>query len=108
MTDIHRQIADLEADIDALSDAAERCRKSMIVARLAIIAGVLLVGASLSGFVRTDALVLVIGIAATLAGIGLLGSSRGSLEHITGKIRASEARRGELIDGMNLQTVQDG
>jgi predicted benzoate:H+ symporter BenE len=108
MTDLHQQIAALEADIDALSDAAERCRKSMIVARLAIIAGVLLVGASLSGFVRTDALVLVIGIATTLAGIGLLGSSRGSLEHITGKIRASEARRDELIDGMNLQTVQDG
>jgi predicted benzoate:H+ symporter BenE len=108
MTDLHQQIADLEADIDALSDAAERCRKSMIVARLAVIAGVLLVGASLSGFVRTDALILVIGIAATLAGIGLLGSSRGSLEHITGKIRTSEARRDELIDGMNLQTVQDG
>ena len=108
MTDIHRQIADLEADIDALSDAAERCRKSMIVARLAIIAGVLLVGASLSGFVRSDALVLVIGIAATLAGIGFLGSGRGSLEHITGKIRASEVRRDELIDGMNLQTVRDG
>jgi hypothetical protein len=108
MTDLHQQIADLEADIDALSDAAERCRKSMIVARLAIIAGVLLVGASLSGFVRTDALVLVIGIAATLAGIGFLGSSRGSLEHITGKIRASEVRRDELIDGMNLQAVQDG
>jgi hypothetical protein len=108
MTDIHRQIADLEADIDALSDAAERCRKSMIVARLAIIAGVLLVGASLSGFVRTDALVLVIGIAATLVGIGLLGSSRGSLEHIIGKIRASEARRDALIDGVNLRTVQDG
>jgi predicted benzoate:H+ symporter BenE len=108
MTDLHQQIADLEADIDALSDAAERCRKSMIVARMAVIAGVLLVGASLSGFVRTDALVLVIGIAATLAGIGLLGSSRGSLEHITGKIRTSEARRDELINGMNLQTVQDG
>jgi hypothetical protein len=108
MTDLHQQIADLEADIDALSDAAERCRKSMIVARLAVIAGVLLVGASLSGFVRTDALILVIGIAATLAGIGLLGSSRGSLEHITGKIRASEARRDGMIDGMNLQTFQDG
>jgi hypothetical protein len=108
MTDLPQQIADLEADIDALSDAAEQCRKSMIVARLAVIAGVLLVGASLSGFVRTDALVLVIGIAVTLAGIGLLGSSRGSWEHITGKIRASEARRDELIDGMNLQTAQDG
>jgi hypothetical protein len=108
MTDLHKQIADLETEIDALSQAAEQCRKSMIVARLAIIAGVLLVGASLSGFIRTDALVLVIGIAATLAGIGLLGSSRGSLEHITGKIRASEARRDDLIDGMNFQTVQDG
>jgi predicted benzoate:H+ symporter BenE len=108
MTDLHQQIADLEADIDALSDAAERCRQSMIVARLAVIAGVLLVGASLSGFVRTDALILVIGIAATLAGIGLLGSSRGSLEHIIDKIRTSEARRDELIDGMNLRTVQDG
>jgi hypothetical protein len=108
MTELHQQIADLEADIDALSDAAERCRKSMIVARLAVIAGVLLVGASLFGFVRTDALVLVIGIAATLAGIGFLGSSRGSLEHITDRIRASEARRDELIDGMNLQAVQDG
>jgi hypothetical protein len=108
MTHLPQQIADLEADIDALSDAAEQCRKSMIVARLAVIAGVLLVGASLSGFVRTDALILVIGIAATLAGIGLLGSSRGSLEHITGKIRASEARRDGMIDGMNLQTFQDG
>ncbi len=79
----------------------------MIVAHVAMLAGILLVGASLSGLVRTDALVLVIGIAATLAGIGFLGSSRGSLEHITGKIRASEARRDGMIDGMNLQTVQD-
>jgi hypothetical protein len=108
MTDLHQQIVDLETEIDALSEAAERCRKSMIVARLAIIAGVLLVGAPFSGFIRTDALVLVIGIAATLAGIGLLGSSRGSLEHITGKIRASEARRDHLIDGMSLRTVEDG
>lgn len=106
MTDLHQHIADLETEIDVLSEAAERCRKSMVVARVAIVAGVLLVGASLAGLVRTDALVLVIGIAATLAGIGFLGSSRGSLEQITGKIRAFEVRRDGLIDGMNLQTVQ--
>jgi hypothetical protein len=105
MTDLHQQIVDLETEIDVLSEAAERCRKSMIVARVAILAGVLLVGASLAGLVRTDALALM-GIAATLAGIGFLGSSRGSLEHITGKIRASEVRRDRMIDGMNLQTVQ--
>jgi uncharacterized membrane protein HdeD (DUF308 family) len=107
MNDLHQQIADLETEIDDLSEAAEHCRKSMIVGRVAIIAGVLLVGASLAEFVRTDALVLVIGIAATLAGIGLLGSSRGSLEHITGRIRASEARRDGIIDGMSLQAVHD-
>ncbi|MFD2224913.1 hypothetical protein ACFSM9_14330 [Microvirga arabica] len=107
MTDLHQQIADLESEIDVLSEAAERCRKSMVVARVAILAGVLLVGASLAGLVRTDALALVIGIAATLAGIGFLGSSRGSLEQITGKIRASEARRDRIIDGMSLQSVQN-
>ena len=107
MTDLHQQIAELETEIDVLSEAAERCRKSMILARMAIIAGILLVGASLSGLVQSDALILVIGIAATLAGIGLLGSSRGSLEHIAGKIRASEARRDGMIDGMSLQPVQD-
>jgi hypothetical protein len=46
-------------------------------------------------------------IAATLAGIGLLGSSLGSLEEITGKIQTSEARRDGMIDGMSLPTVQD-
>jgi hypothetical protein len=107
MTDLRQQIADLETEIDDLSEAAEHCRQSMIAARVAIIAGVLLVAASLSRLVRTDALVLVIGIAARLAGIGLLGSSRGSLEHITGKIWASEARRDGIIDGMSLQPVQD-
>ena len=107
MNDLHQQIADLEGEIDDLSEAAERCRKSMIMARVAIIAGVLLVGASLAGLVQTDALVLVIGIAATLAGIGLFGSSRGSLEQITEKLRASEARRDGMIDGLSLQSVQD-
>jgi hypothetical protein len=107
MTDPHQQIADLEAEIDALSDAAEQCRKSMILARLAAGAGVLLFGAALLGLIRPDPIVLVISIAATLAGIGFFGSSRGSLEHLTGKIRAAEARRAEMIDGMDLQPVQE-
>jgi hypothetical protein len=33
MTDPHQQIADLEVEIDSLSDAREQCRKSMIVAK---------------------------------------------------------------------------
>ena len=107
MTDLHQQIADLEAEIDALSDAAERCRKSMIVAKAAVVAGILLFGASLLGLIRSDAIVLVIGIAVTIAGIGFFGSSRGTLDQLVEKIRVREARRTGMIDGMDLRTVQD-
>jgi cell division septum initiation protein DivIVA len=107
MTDLHQQIAELEAEIDHLSDAADQCRKSMIVARVAIIAGVLLLGMSLLGLIQLDPMMLVVGIAATLAGIGFYGSSRGSLEQITTKIKMCEARRAEIINGMELRTVRD-
>jgi hypothetical protein len=107
MTDPHQQIADLEAEIDSLSDAAEQCRKSMVVARVATVAGVLLFVAALLGLIQPDPIALVISIAATLAGIGFYGSSRGSLEQLTDRIRASEARRAAMIDGMYLQPVQD-
>jgi hypothetical protein len=107
MIDPHQKIADLEAEIDTLSDAAKQCRKSMIVARLAAGAGVLLFGATLLGLIRSDPIVLVISIAATLAGIGFFGSSPGSLEHLTDKIGATETCRAEIIDRMDLQTVED-
>jgi hypothetical protein len=107
MTDLHQQIADLEAEIDILSDAAERCRKSMIVAKAAVVAGILLFGASLLGLIRSDAIILVVGIAVTVAGIGFFGSSRGTLDQLAEKIRVREARRTEMIDGMDLQVMQD-
>jgi cell division septum initiation protein DivIVA len=107
MTDLHKQIADLEAEIDHLSDRAEQCRKSMIVAKTAVVAGILLFGASLLGLIRSDAIILVIGIAVTIAGIGFFGSSRASLDQLAEKIRVREARRTEMIDGMDLQVMQD-
>jgi hypothetical protein len=107
MTDLHQQIADLEAEIDTLSDAAEQCRKSMIIARLVTAVGILMFGAALLGLIRPDPIALVISIGATLAGIGFYGSSRGSLEQLTDRIGASEARRAAMIDGMFLQPVQD-
>lgn len=107
MANLHQQIADLEAEIDTLSDAAEQCRKSMIVAKLAIGGGIMLFAVSPLGLIQSDAIIVVFGISAALAGIGFYGSSRGSLEQLTGRIRASEARRAEMIDGMDLQTAQD-
>lgn len=107
MINLHQQIADLEAEIDALTDAAEKCRKSMIIARIAIGAGGLLLVALLLGLIRHDPLILIGGIAAAVTGIAFYGSSKGSMEQLTEKIRASEARRAEMIDGMDLRTVEE-
>jgi len=108
MTDLHQQIADLEAEIDTMSDVAEQCRKSMVVAKGAIGGGILLFAASLLGVDRPDAILPVFGIAAALAGTVFFGSSQSRLEHITEKMRTYEARRAEMIDGINLTAVGDG
>ena len=60
----------------------------------------------LFGVIWSDPIALVAGIAATLAGIVFYGSSRSTREQIVGKIKLYEARRAELIDGMDLSTVQ--
>lgn len=107
MTDLHQQIADIETEIDILSDAAQQCRKSMVVAKAAIGLGAFLLVAASLGLIRSDAIILVLGIAATLAGIVFYGSSRSSLEEIAVKIRAHEGRRAAMIDRIDLRTVSD-
>jgi hypothetical protein len=100
MIDFHQQIADLEDEIDALAHSAEQCRKSMIVAKVAVGGGILLFAASLLDLILSGAIILVFGITAALAGTVFYGSSRSSLEEITGKLRALEVRRAGMIDGM--------
>jgi hypothetical protein len=62
----------------------------------------------LLGLIRFDPVLFVVGIAATLAVTGVYKSSRSSLEKISAKIQAHEARRAAMIDGMDLQSVHDG
>ena len=49
-----------------------------------------------------------IGIAAVLGSVALVGSNRGTLGEIITKIRLAEARRAEVIDSLGLQMVSDG
>ena len=105
MLDQHQLIADLEAEIDGLRDSAERCRKIDIVAKAVMGVGV---GLLLISFLWFSASALVIGIAAVLGSVALVGSNRGTLGEIITRIRLAEARRAEVIDGLGLQTVSDG
>ena len=105
MLDQHQLIADLEAEIDDLRDSAERCRKIDIVAKAMMGIGV---GLLLMGFLWFSASALVIGIAAVLGSVALVGSNRGTLGETITRIKLAEARRAEIIDGLGLQTVSNG
>ena len=102
MLDQHPLVFDLEAEIDSLCDSAERCRKIDIVAKAVMGIGV---GLLLMGFLWFSASALVIGIAAVLGSVALVGSNRGTLGEIITGIRLAEARRAELIDSLELETV---
>lgn len=78
----------------------------MMVAQVTIAGGILVFGATVFGLIWSDPITLVVGIAATLAGIALYGSSRGTREETAEKIRLCEARRAAMIDGMSLQAVE--
>jgi hypothetical protein len=100
----HEQIADLEAEIDTLRDAAERGRKIDLVAKAALGLGCALL---LAGFLWFSASTLVTGIAAVLGSVALIGSNRGTLGEIGTRIRMVEARRADIIDGLEFRDVAE-
>ena len=102
MLDQHQLVADLEAEIDNLRVSAERCRKIDMAAKAALGVGLALL---LVSFFWFSASALVIGIAAVLGSVALVGSNRGTLGEIITGIRLAEARRAEVIDGLQLETI---
>lgn len=105
---MHQQIADLEDEIEKLSEAAERCRKTLVVAKVATAVGSILVFIVLLGLLRLHPMALIVGIAAALGGVALYGSNWSTLDELADCIREREARRAALIDALELQTVEDG
>jgi len=104
--DPHDEIARLEAEIEALAESAERCRKIILFSKAAIALGVLLMLVVVLAPIRLDPTVLVVGIAATIGGIVGLGSNTRTLQQLATAMQSAEALRAELIDGIGLQTVE--
>jgi hypothetical protein len=105
MFDLQAQVADLEARIEELFLAAERCRKIEVIAKTLIAAGCVLFLATISGALPLGPTALLLGLAAVLGGLALLGSNRRTLDDTIKSIRTHEARRAKLIDALALQTV---
>jgi hypothetical protein len=102
MLDEPQDIADLEAEIEALRDEADRSRKLTIVAKLVIVAGAVMLPVS---FLVSSPTALVMGIAASLGSVALFGSNERTLSEVGERISHLEARRSELIDRLALQEV---
>src|SRR5689334_22712867 len=98
MSNLDQQIADLEDEIERLSESARQSRKVEWVAKAAMWAGGLLLLSLLTEVIRADPLWIVVAISAVLGGIALFGSNKGTQEEIAATIERYEARRTEMID----------
>lgn len=108
MADLTERIAGLEAEIASLSDAAQRCRKISLAAKVMVAVGALLFLLILAGFFQSAATAFVLALTAVLGGLALLGSNKRTWDEVAASIRAREAQRTALIDQLGLLEINTG
>jgi hypothetical protein len=103
--DLHAQILHLEADIEELTELIERCRKVVLISKVAIAAGGIWLLALTVGAIRFDPIAMIGAIAVVIGGIVVFGSNMSTSKQAAVAIKAAEASRAELIGKIGLQTV---
>jgi hypothetical protein len=101
------EISRIEAQIEELAEVAERCRKIILVSKVAIATGAGLLLLMILGLFGSSQVAAIGSIAAVLGGIVSLGSNVGTLRQSMAAISAAEALRSELIGGIDLRVVGD-
>jgi hypothetical protein len=105
--DPHEQIVRLEAQIEALSDKIESCRKFILAARIAVAAGGVLLAALFLGAIRFDVQLMMLAMAALLGGIVVWGSNGSTAKEAASELAAAEANRKALIGLIDLRVVAE-
>jgi len=72
--DPREQISELEEQIEELAGALERCRKTALASKAAMVLGAILLAAIILGVVAFDPMAMVAALAALLGGIVVFGS----------------------------------
>jgi hypothetical protein len=102
------EISQIEARLEELAEVAERCRKFILASKAAIVGGAVVLLLMIVGLFGSNQVAAIGSIAAVLGGIVSLGSNVSTLRQTLAAIGAAEARRSELIDGIDLRVVRDG
>src|SRR5713101_5750735 len=105
---LREQIQKLENRIEALAEAIERCRKFVLLSKIAIAVGGISALAMAFGAIWFDPAVMVGAITAVIGGAVLLGSNSSTWDEKAAALQAAEAERAELIGEIDLRLVGDG
>ena len=103
--DRREQIRKLEQRIAELSETIERCRKLVLMSKIAIALGGLLALAMAFGVIWFDATIMIAAITAVIGGAVLLGSNSSTWDEKAAALTAAEASRAELISEIDLRLV---
>jgi hypothetical protein len=100
------EISQIEARLEELAEASERCRKIILVSKAAIAGGVALLLVMMLGLFGSSNQVAAIGsIAVVLGGIVSLGSNVSTLRQTMAAMSAAEVLRSDLIRKIDLRVV---
>jgi hypothetical protein len=105
--DVRDEIARLEAEIEERSEAIERCRKVILVSKMAAAGGALAIIVLLLGIIPSNGTLLIISIALVLGGFVGLGSTTTTAGQLADAVKEAEARRAALIGTISLTVVGD-
>jgi len=103
--DLRDQIIRLESHIEELAELTQRCRKLIVISKLAIAAGGIWLLAITLGAIGFDPVTMIGAIAVVIGGIVVFGSNTSTLKQATVDIKADEALRAELIGKINLRPL---
>ncbi|MGB8639910.1 MAG: hypothetical protein WCD30_17510 [Pseudolabrys sp.] len=106
--DLRERIASLEADIEHLAQGLDRCRKAMLLSKVAISGGGICILAYFLGVISFDPTIMIGALAAIIGGVVVFGSNSTTSKQITAAMKAAETQRAKLIDMIDFRGVGAG